>query len=131
MYYCCLDILISQTKQRLQSLCNLSNTFELLEPGKLLSFSNEIIKKEAEKLTAKYSKDMSVDLYEQLIALKTCLKSEFQKIHFFKELTELLLINFNSLASSFPEVITACFLFVTLPGKTATTERSFSKLKPI
>lgn len=131
VYYCCLDILISQTKQRFQSLCDLSNTFEVLQPEKLLSFSNEIIKKESGKLTAKYSKDMSVDLYEQLIALKTCLKSEIQKIHSIKELTELLLIKFNSLASSFPEVITACFLFLTLPVTTATAERSFSKLKLI
>nr|CAH7759852.1 unnamed protein product [Callosobruchus chinensis] len=48
-----------------------------------------------------------------------------------KELIELLLVKFNSLASSFPEVITACFLFLTLPVTTATAERSFSKLKLI
>ena len=110
VYYCCLDILISQTKQRFQSLCDLSNIFEILQPDKLLSFSNEVIKKEAAKLASKYDNDMKVDLYDQLIALKSCLKSEIQKIHTIKELAELLLINFNSLASSFPEVIT-CLLY--------------------
>lgn len=74
---------------------------------------------------------MSVDLYEQLIALKTYLKSEIHKIHPIKELNELLLIKFNSLASSFREVITACFLFLTLPVTTAIAERSSSKLKLI
>lgn len=105
--------------------------FEVLQPEKLLSSSNEVIKNASGKLSAKYSKDISVNLYEQLIALKTCLKSEIQKIHSIKELMELLLIKFNSLASGFPEVITACFLFLTLPVTTATAERSFSKLKLI
>lgn len=42
---------------------------------------------------------------------------------------ELLLIKFNSLAFIFPEVITLCFLFLTLPVTTATDERNISKLK--
>jgi len=131
VYYCCLDIFISQTKRRFQSLSDLSNAFQVLQPEKLLSFSNEKIKIEADQLTAKYNQDMSGDLYGQLIALKTCLKSEIQKIHSIKELTELLLIQFHSLSSSFPEVITACLLFLTLPVTSATAERSFSKLKLI
>lgn len=105
--------------------------FEILQPEKLLSSSNEEILNASGKLSAKYSRDISVNLYDQLKALKTCLKSEIQKIHSIKELIELLLIKFISLASSFPEVITACFLFLTLPVTTATAERSFSKLKLI
>lgn len=131
VYYCCLDILISQTKKRFQSLCDLSSMFEILQPKKLLSSSNEEILNASGKLSAKYCKDISVNLYDQLKALKTCLKSEIQKIHSIKDFIELLLIKFNSLASSFPEVITACFLFLTLPVTTATAERSFSKLKLI
>nr|CAH7738850.1 unnamed protein product [Callosobruchus chinensis] len=42
-----------------------------------------------------------------------------------------MLVKFSSLASSFPELITASFLFLTLPVTTATAERSFSKLKLI
>ncbi|XP_037297534.1 zinc finger MYM-type protein 1-like [Manduca sexta] len=131
VYYCCLDILISQTKEKFQSLCDLSSMFEILQPEKLLSSSNEEILIASGKLSVKYSKDISVNLCDQLKALKTCLKSEIQKIYSMKELIELLLVKFNSLASSFPEVITACFLFLTLPVTTATAERSFSKLKLI
>nr|CAI5834344.1 unnamed protein product [Callosobruchus analis] len=40
VYYCCLDILFSQTKERFQSLCNLSSIFEILQPEKLLSSSS-------------------------------------------------------------------------------------------
>lgn len=131
VYYCCLDILISQTKERFQSLCNLSSIFEILQPEKLLSSSSEEILNASGKLSAKYSKDISLNLCDQLKALKTCLNSEIKKIYSIKELIELLLVKFNSLASSFPEVITACFLFLTLPVTTATAERSFSKLKLI
>nr|CAI5849508.1 unnamed protein product [Callosobruchus analis] len=131
VYYCCLDILISQTKERFQSLCNLSSIFEILQPEKLLSSSSEEILNASGKLSAKYSKYISLNLCDQLKALKTCLNSEIKKIYSNKELIKLLLVKFNSLASSFPEVITACFLFSTLPVTTATAERSFSKLKLI
>nr|CAI5839375.1 unnamed protein product [Callosobruchus analis] len=71
VYYCCLDILISQTKERFQSLCNLSSIFEILQPEKLLSSSSEEILNASGKLSAKYSKDISLNLCDQLKALKT------------------------------------------------------------
>ncbi|KAF9802883.1 hypothetical protein SFRURICE_015480, partial [Spodoptera frugiperda] len=58
VYYCCLDILISQTKERFQSLCDLSSMFEILQPEKLLSSSNEEIFIASGKLSVKYSKDI-------------------------------------------------------------------------
>nr|CAI5844793.1 unnamed protein product [Callosobruchus analis] len=131
VYYCCLDVLISQTKEIFQSLSNLSSVFEILQPEKLLSSSSEEILSASVKLSAKYSKDISLNLCDQLKALKTCLNSEIKKIYSIKELIELLLVKFNSLASSFPEVITACLLFLTPPVTTATAESSFSKLKLI
>ena len=131
VFYGCLDVLISQTKKRFDSFCDLNNIFQILQPEKLLSSSNEEIKKGVTKLVSKYHNDLTMDLYNQLIALKSCLKSEIRNIITIKELAELLLINFNSLTSSFPEVITASLLFLTLPVTTATAERSFSKLKLI
>ncbi|GBP68102.1 hypothetical protein EVAR_51336_1 [Eumeta japonica] len=80
--------------------------FEILQPEKLLSSSNEEMLNASGKLSAKYSKDISVNLCDQLKALKTCLKSEIKKNSSIKELIELLLVKFNSLASSFPEVTT-------------------------
>nr|CAI5831118.1 unnamed protein product [Callosobruchus analis] len=50
VYYCCLDILISETKERFQSLCNLSSIFEILQPEKLLSSSSEETFNASEKL---------------------------------------------------------------------------------
>ena len=105
--------------------------FKILQLEKILSSSSEEILNAFGKLSAKYSKDISLNLFDQLKALKTCLKSEIKNIYSIKELIELFLVKFNSLASSFPEVITACFLFLTLLVTTATAERSFSKLKLI
>jgi hypothetical protein len=51
---CVMLLLISQTKQRFQNLYDLTKMFEVLQPDKLLLFSNDIIKKEAGKLTSKY-----------------------------------------------------------------------------
>lgn len=90
--------------------------FEILQPEKLLSFSNEVILNASGKLSAKYRKDISVNLYDQLKALKTCLQSENQKIHSIKEFIELVLIKFNSLASSFPEVPNNSMLFILDPS---------------
>ncbi|GFU75212.1 hypothetical protein TNCV_2056551 [Trichonephila clavipes] len=47
VYYCCPDVLISQTRERFRSLHNLSNIFKILQPDKLLSFSNKEIKEQA------------------------------------------------------------------------------------
>lgn len=73
----------------------------------------------------------SVNLYEQLIGLETCLKYNLQKIHSIKELPKLSLIKLNCFASSISEVLTAYCLFFNLPVTIVTDERSFSKLKAI
>ena len=48
-----------------------------------------------------------------------------------REFAELLFVIYNSAASAFPNVLTTLFIFLTLPVRTAATERSFSKLKLI
>lgn len=47
------------------------------------------------------------------------------------ELAKLVIIEQSVLCASFPEVITALILFLTIPVTVARTERSFSKLKLI
>ena len=48
-----------------------------------------------------------------------------------KDLAEFILITHSESSSSFPDIITACFLYLTLPVTVASAERSFSKLKLI
>ena len=48
-----------------------------------------------------------------------------------RDFFNLLYITYNSIASSFPNVLAAMFNFLSLPVTTATAERSFSKLKLI
>ncbi|GBP88964.1 hypothetical protein EVAR_87736_1 [Eumeta japonica] len=78
-----------------ESLCNLNSMFEILQPEKLPSSSNEEMLNASGRLSAKYSKDISINLCDQLKALKTCLKSKIKKISSIKELIELLLVKFN------------------------------------
>lgn len=46
-----------------------------------------------------------------------------------KDLAEFILITHSESSSIFPDIITACLLYLTLPVTVASAERSFSKLK--
>lgn len=46
-------------------------------------------------------------------------------------MTKLLIIENNNLITSFPDLLTAFYLFLTLPVTVASAERTFSKLKLI
>ena len=46
-------------------------------------------------------------------------------------MAKMLIVDHSSLAASFSDVCTACFLYLTIPVSVATAERSFSKLKLI
>jgi len=48
-----------------------------------------------------------------------------------KDLAEFILITHSESSSIFPDIITACLLYLTLPVTVASAERSFSKLKLI
>jgi hypothetical protein len=48
-----------------------------------------------------------------------------------KQLADLLMIQHSSLTSSFSDVCTALFMFLTVPVTVATAERTFSKLRII
>ena len=48
-----------------------------------------------------------------------------------QEFAELLFVTYNSASSTFPNVLTTLFIFLTVPVAAAAAERSFSKLKLI
>lgn len=60
---------------------------------------------------------MTVDLYEEVIALKIGLRYEIQKIYSSRKLKKVLSINFNNLASSFRDVMTASLSLLVMTGK--------------
>jgi hypothetical protein len=53
------------------------------------------------------------------------------KLKTVKEFVELLIVEHSSLSSTYPDVCTACIMYLTVPVTVAKAERSFSKLKLI
>lgn len=131
VFYCALDIFTFQIRSRFEGLKRVSDRFEFIYPSKLISASEEEIHQNAEKLVSFYEKDLSSALTSQLLLLRSCLESKINSLSTVFELAKLVIIEQSVLCASFPEVITALILFLTIPVTVARTERSFSKLKLI
>ncbi|XP_025418417.1 zinc finger MYM-type protein 1-like [Sipha flava] len=95
------------------------------------NLKNEQIYNSANKLVEYYDSDLSNALAGQILSFRSCFKEEITKRTSVKAITELLVIENPTLATTFSEICTACMLFLTLPVTVASAERSFSKLKLI
>ena len=89
------------------------------------------IKLKAEQFSERFSEDISPLFPAQLLSVRASFQDMFTVMKDIKELAHLLVIDNASLASSYPDVCTACFMYLTVPVTVATAERSFSKLKLI
>ena len=82
---------------------------------------------------SKYADDVSDDLLSQALAFRSCAAECIKKAqannNSVKELLSFIIQ--LDLTSSFPDLVTALSLFLTLPVSVASDERSFSKLKLI
>ena len=74
-----------------------------------------------------YKDDINSDFPRQMLSLKSFIK--YEKLNTIKHLGSFI-IN-NDLSSNFPDVLSACIIFLTMPITVAGAERSFSKLKLI
>lgn len=126
-----LDVVNSQIDNRFSALENVVESFSVLFPKVLLQLSEDEILARAEKLQKKYEKDIGPSLPLELISLRSGLKNQISKLNTVSELTALVYIEFDTIASSYPEVLTALALFLTLPVTVASAERSFSVLKRV
>ena len=126
-----LDIAYNQIENRFTSLQTILDEFSIIFPKVLVNLSDEEILVKAEKLQKKYQQDIGPSLPLELISLRTGLKNHISKINTVLELAVLLYVEFNTIAPSYPEVLTILALFLTLPVTVASAERSFSVLKRI
>lgn len=97
----------------------------------MINLTDEQIYNSAYKLVEYYDSDLSNALAGQILTFRTCFKEEITKRTSVKAITELLVIENPTLATTFSEICTAYMLFLTLPVTVATAEQSFSKLKLI
>jgi len=77
-------------------------------------------------LTREYSDDFSDELSDQLLLLKMTLSVTVSALKSIKDLAEFIWITHSESSSSFPDIIAACLLYLTLPVTVASAERSFS-----
>ena len=106
--------------------------FDLLNPHKLLAMSEKELESACQNLIQIYS-ELQPSLYFEMLQLKVSFEKDFKDkpAITIRDFVNLLYITYNSVASSFPNVLAAMFIFLSLPVTTATAERSFSKLKLI
>uniref|UniRef100_A0A8D0GJ48 TTF-type domain-containing protein n=1 Tax=Sphenodon punctatus TaxID=8508 RepID=A0A8D0GJ48_SPHPU len=131
VFFAILDRVSSQIKQRFRGLHEVVCTFNALQPSTLTSATDNDLYAAGEILINQYDTDLSPSLSGQLLSFRACLKSEISKRSTIKEVAALLMVENQSLSSSFPDICTACLLFLTIPVTVATSECSFSKVKII
>jgi hypothetical protein len=70
-------------------------------------------------------------LVHQIIQFKRSFENQILKLNSVHDLAKFIIIDNYLIVASFPDLCTACFLFLTIPLMVASAERSFSKLKII
>lgn len=131
VFYKLLDVINGQIAKRFSAVERVVQQFSVLFPKVLNSLSEKEILERAENLQKIYEKDIGPSLGLELLSLRESLGEEIAKCKKVFELTKLLFVDFEIMSSSFPEVLTALTLFLTLPVTVASAERSFSALKRI
>ena len=116
-----------QLQMCFESLQNITGLFSCLFPEQLMTLSDSDLQDQLTKLTKKYSNDVSSDLYRQLLAFRACAGAFIRKA---KDPQDALNVIMSlEMSVCFPDVVTAFMIFLTLPVRVASNERSFSKLK--
>lgn len=131
VFYKTLDIIISQLQSRTISLHQIATNFNILDTEVLLNSTDTVIYQMAENIRKIYEGDISDRLPYQLLAFQKCFSDELKNIKSVKNLLKFIMVDNYSSSSSFTEIITLCFLYLTIPVTVASAERSFSKLKLI
>ncbi|XP_069194095.1 uncharacterized protein [Procambarus clarkii] len=131
VFYPTLDIACVQTKQRSESLTRVVTTFKALHPSVLMSATDSELLAAGDILANRYNTDLSSSLPFQLLSFRSCIKQELAKMSTIQEIASLLMVEKYFLSSSFPDIYTACMLFLTLPVTVAPCENSVSKLDQI
>ena len=78
-----------------------------------------------------YYYKIRVSFVKEILSFRSTFRNEIGKSSSLKELADLLIEKNHFMSSSFPEVCTAFLLFLTILVTTASSERSYSKLKLI
>lgn len=127
IFFPVMDSVLSQLVARFKGTHEVVETFSFLNPTSFLSKTEKEVVNASYDFILKYSNDISTDFTRQLLSLRTSLQK-----HQLKTIKSLAIyIVENDLSIVFPDVLSACVIFITIPITVAEAERSFSKLKII
>ena len=110
-----IDITITQLNVRFQSLQDTDTLFQCIKPKIIMEKSVDELLDLSNVLVKEYADDISDELRDQSMLLKSTLRVKLADVKTSRGLAEFLLIKHSELSSTFSEVITACLLYLTLP----------------
>jgi len=120
VFFPIIDTVLFQIRRRFEGLYEVASSFSFLNPSSLKENNEADIIKASYDFSVKYDIDISSDFTRQVLSFKSIINQI--------ELPNILsMVNYiieNDLSSIFPDIITACSIFLT-----TLYERSFSKLK--
>lgn len=131
VYYYTIDLACQQLDQRFEGMYAIKQNFNILEPKIILEKSKEDLISSCMHLINTYSDLISQNFTDQFINLVYLLKDDLNDETSIVDFLKILITKYRVLQSDFIEVYTIFFLFLTLPVTTASSERSFNKLKII
>jgi len=131
IYYRTLDIIIKQLEHRFNGMNQVIKLFSSILPINICSMNENELKHLTTSLVNNYEHDLTIDLVNQIIQFKRSFENQISKLNSVHDLAKFIIVDNYLIAASFPDLCTACFLFLTIPVTVATAERSFSKLKII
>lgn len=126
-----MDTLFTQIHSRFAGMKAVLDVYQIIQPEFLVNASENIIHEKALHFANTFSEDISPDFPSQLSSVRILFQDELKKIKTVKQFADMIIIDYFSLSSSYPDVCTACMMYLTLPVTVAKAERSFSKLKLI
>lgn len=107
------------------------NIFKIITPGILLTKTDDELFQMGQLLHETYYDDISDQISNQLIQFRHCFPDKLKQVNSIKDVFDLIVIKSCSSSSSYSDIVTACFLFLTILVSVATAGRTFSKLKLI
>ena len=112
VYNAVIDITTSQISNRFESFSRVVKKFDLLNPHKLLAMSEKELESACQNSIQIYS-ELQSSLYFEILQLKVSFEKDFKDkpAITIRDFVNLLYITYNSVASSFPNVLAAMFIF--------------------
>ena len=146
VFFKVIDTVTSQLEERFKGQNFVAKTFIFLTPKSMLKMTVSEVRCAAYDLVSTYKSDLcsefespedyANDLSQEILSYRHCFKDELlgmtDNLKKFNSAVNILKqLHKDELITSYSKLVTAIFLFLTLPVTVATAERSFSKLKII